>query len=185
MIALVMYCPQCSQQQISDEMRFCSRCGFPLAAVKELVLTGGEVNVEPPIQSSSKGFRGAKKAAWIMIASLFVLFIVGLFVAIDDDFAVLMIVPSLGFGFAFFRLLYAVFFEDRLRPREKPAPAPVASAFPGRSIASVRYRELSAPPGLPIDDFVSGGKRTAEVVQPASVTENTTKLLDDHADLDR
>jgi uncharacterized membrane protein YvbJ len=23
-----MHCPQCGQQQISDETRFCSRCGF-------------------------------------------------------------------------------------------------------------------------------------------------------------
>lgn len=180
-----MYCPQCSQQQISDEMRFCSRCGFPLTAVKDLLVTGGEVDLAPPIPPPSKGFRGAKQATWIMLASLFVLFIVGLFVVIDDDFAVLMVVPSLGFGFAFLRLLYAVFLEDRLRPREKPASAPVASAFPGRPISSVRHRELSASPGLPIDDFVSRGKRTAEVVRPPSVTENTTKLLDDHADQDR
>jgi uncharacterized membrane protein YvbJ len=36
-----MYCPKCSQQQISDEMRFCSRCGFPLGAVKELIANDG------------------------------------------------------------------------------------------------------------------------------------------------
>lgn len=180
-----MYCPQCSQQQISDEMRFCSRCGFPLAAVKELVLTGGEVDIEPPIPPTIKGFKGAKQATWIMLASLFVLFIVGLLAAIEDDFAVLLILPSLGFGFAFLRLLYAVFIEDRLRPREKPlTQTKVASAFPGRPLASVRHRELSALPGLPIDDFTSRGKRTAEVVQPASVTENTTRLFDDHADKD-
>ena len=181
----MMYCPQCSQQQISDEMRFCSRCGFPLTAVKDLLVTGGEVNMGPPIPRTSKGFKGAKQATWVLLASLCVLFPVGLLVAIDDDFAPLMIVPSLGFVFAFLRLLYAVFLEDRVRPREILASVPVASAFPGRPIASVRHRELSASPGLPIDDFVSRGKRTAEVVQPPSVSEHTTRLLDDHADQDR
>jgi predicted amidophosphoribosyltransferase len=36
-----MYCPQCSQEQVSEEMRFCSRCGFPLAIVSQLVRNGG------------------------------------------------------------------------------------------------------------------------------------------------
>lgn len=179
-----MYCPQCSQQQISDEMRFCSRCGFPLTAVKELVSTGGEVNQEPTIQPVTKGFKGAKQATWIMIASMWVLLIAGLLVAVDDDFAPLLIVPSLGFGFAFFRLLYAVFLEDRVRPREKSGSSLVASTFPGRPIASMRHRELSASPGIPIVNFPSRGKGTAEVVHPPSVTENTTRLLDDHSDQD-
>ena len=32
-----MFCPKCSQEQVSDETRFCSRCGFPLNAVKALL----------------------------------------------------------------------------------------------------------------------------------------------------
>ena len=36
-----MYCPQCSEEQVSEEMRFCSRCGLPLAIVSQLVRGGG------------------------------------------------------------------------------------------------------------------------------------------------
>ncbi|HEV2763842.1 MAG TPA: hypothetical protein VGV38_12750, partial [Pyrinomonadaceae bacterium] len=36
-----MFCPQCGQQQVSDEVRFCSRCGFQLSAVTGLLTTGG------------------------------------------------------------------------------------------------------------------------------------------------
>ena len=32
-----MFCPKCSQQQISDNIRFCSRCGFQLNIVKALL----------------------------------------------------------------------------------------------------------------------------------------------------
>ncbi len=32
-----MYCPQCSQEQVSEQVRFCSRCGFQLNVVKELL----------------------------------------------------------------------------------------------------------------------------------------------------
>jgi hypothetical protein len=181
-----MYCPQCSQQQISDEMRFCSRCGFSLSAVKELVFSGGHNAGTPSTehdQTVSRGFRGAKQATWIMLITLAITLFIGILIAVDDDFAILMLAPSLALVFAFFRLLYAVFFEDRMRPREKKVlQSTVASAFPGRPIASVRQRELSASPGLPIDDFTSRGRRTAEVVQPPSVTEHTTKLLDDDRD---
>ena len=36
-----MYCPQCGQQQLSDNLRFCSRCGFPLEVVLQILGTGG------------------------------------------------------------------------------------------------------------------------------------------------
>src|SRR5688500_5525099 len=36
-----MHCPRCGQQQVSSETKFCSRCGFQLAIVSELILHGG------------------------------------------------------------------------------------------------------------------------------------------------
>src|SRR5919199_883923 len=36
-----MYCPKCGQQQVSEELRFCSRCGLPLRAVSELIADDG------------------------------------------------------------------------------------------------------------------------------------------------
>ena len=44
-----MFCPRCGQEQISDEMRFCSRCGFQLTGVSELLL-----NDKSPLQSSEE-----------------------------------------------------------------------------------------------------------------------------------
>ena len=38
-----MYCPKCNQQQASDEMRFCSRCGFSLAVVAHLLKHDGKL----------------------------------------------------------------------------------------------------------------------------------------------
>jgi hypothetical protein len=32
-----MFCPQCSNEILSERMRFCTRCSFPLGTVKELV----------------------------------------------------------------------------------------------------------------------------------------------------
>ena len=36
-----MHCPRCGQQQISDQTKFCSRCGFQLGLVVELLENGG------------------------------------------------------------------------------------------------------------------------------------------------
>jgi hypothetical protein len=37
-----MFCPNCGQQQASDETRFCSRCGFQLGVVKSALAAAGE-----------------------------------------------------------------------------------------------------------------------------------------------
>ena len=36
-----MHCPRCGQQQISEQTKFCSRCGFQLGLVSELLANGG------------------------------------------------------------------------------------------------------------------------------------------------
>ncbi len=36
-----MYCPNCGQQQVSGEMRFCSRCGLALTGLAEWLAGGG------------------------------------------------------------------------------------------------------------------------------------------------
>ena len=36
-----MYCPKCGQQQISDEMKFCSRCGLALSGLADWLAGGG------------------------------------------------------------------------------------------------------------------------------------------------
>ena len=33
-----MFCPQCGHRQVSNEMRFCSRCGLPLDLVTDLLV---------------------------------------------------------------------------------------------------------------------------------------------------
>ena len=36
-----MFCPQCGQQQVTGVIRFCSRCGFQLDGVIQLLANGG------------------------------------------------------------------------------------------------------------------------------------------------
>ncbi|MEP6900386.1 MAG: hypothetical protein ABJA66_01475 [Actinomycetota bacterium] len=36
-----MHCPRCGQQQVSEEIKYCSRCGFPLGLVSEVLVNDG------------------------------------------------------------------------------------------------------------------------------------------------
>jgi uncharacterized membrane protein YvbJ len=87
-----MYCPKCSQQKISDEMRFCSRCGFSLSAVRELIASGSAIvehGAEAQAGQLSQSQRGVRKGACMMIAGLVLTVVVGVLSRINDDFAVL------------------------------------------------------------------------------------------------
>lgn len=177
-----MYCPQCSQQQVSDEMRFCSRCGFPLGTVKQLIATGGALvgpDFEPQGSQVSKGLRGVRKGLKIMLASLPLVFVAAVLTAIDDDFAVSLLIPFLCLVVGFARLVYGAVLEDRVSRRKREvSEAQIGSVMPGQPATDFRRPELSAP-RVPIEKFTVQNKKTAEVVQPPSVTENTTRLLDD------
>ena len=53
-----MFCPQCGQQQVTGVIRFCSRCGFPLDGVIQLLGNGGMLPVyrsaDEPVQISPR-----------------------------------------------------------------------------------------------------------------------------------
>jgi hypothetical protein len=175
-----MYCPQCSQQQISDEMRFCSRCGFPLGKVMQLVATGGEVTppVAPKKPKRSATMKGVRLGTWIILASLASAIFVGFLAALEEDFAVLLLGSAVVFLVGFLRLLYAVFVQDRRELQQKELETNVVAAILGQGATNLRY-QLGQSPSLPVDTFTRPIKTTAEVRQPPSVTENTTRLLDD------
>ena len=76
-----MYCPNCGQQQISNEMRFCSRCGLGLSGLAEWLAGGGlpaKRADEAPVTADSPRRKGVRRAAKLMFFSgaLFVVFLV-------------------------------------------------------------------------------------------------------------
>ena len=184
-----MYCPKCSQQQVSDEVRFCSRCGFSLSAVRELVASSAlvERGVEAQAEQLSRGQRGVRKGAWMMLASLALTLVVGLLARIDDDFAVFLLLPVLCFVVGFGLVLYGVFLaEKRARLVKGAASQPHGvPVMPGQIGGTAHRPELSPPRAAPVWSFTAQRAETAEMVQPPSVAEGTTRLLDEEADSHR
>ena len=66
-----MYCPQCGQQQVSDVIRYCSRCGFLLDGVNAVVARGRDpadpIRSARAIQQLSPRDKGVRQGALMML----------------------------------------------------------------------------------------------------------------------
>jgi hypothetical protein len=180
-----MYCPKCSQQQISDEMRFCSRCGFSLAAVRDLIDGSNEaVELTGKTQSEkvARSPKSVRRGAWLILASVIGTIPVGFLTAIEDEFAVFLFLPFLCFIVGLAHILYGVFVSDRKAARAAETRQNTAALTAARSSAAAQL-----PPSrvAPVGNFTPKRTETAEMIQPPSVTENTTRLLEEETDARR
>lgn len=176
-----MYCPQCGQQQVSDELRFCSRCGFQLHGVTRLLAAGGE---SPDLDKGEKKKRRSPRAEGVRQGVL-LMFVAMVLVPLSELFRPHgEILPVTLMMLGLVRLLYAVIFQEgearRKRPETTSSYVPPALAQP--PTAKTRDRALPPPQSIPVSGHNARRVETAEIAQPPSVTEHTTKLLDNRRD---
>src|SRR5262245_6379528 len=118
-----MYCPKCGQQQISDEMRFCSRCGLAFSGLAQWMAGGlparriDEVQVTTEDSPRRKGIR---RAAKLMFFSG-VLFVVCLIFSLAIDEPAPLILPLAIFFVSLVMMLYARLFSAKTAPISTPA----------------------------------------------------------------
>lgn len=176
-----MYCPQCGQQQISDTVRFCSRCGFLLEGVNVVLGSGGQIPTRfmpPPVNAPlSARSKGVRQGAMLMLSTLLVVPVIAIItVNLLEPIAPLVIPMAALFCFVggLLRILYALLMEDPV-----PQYDSVSSANQGPIQIDSPPRNAALPPA---SARATGHWRprpnTAEIYQPPSVTENTTRLLD-------
>lgn len=173
-----MYCPRCSQQQSSDTVRFCSRCGLPLIVVKELLDNDGMLTA-PGMPDQKRKLspreRGTRLGAKIMFFSAALLLpFFGISLAADEPAPLL--IPFTLFFIGLLRLLYSRMFDENLPPK-----------YPAQPYAIGPLPKVAALP--PQQDVVfkspaSRGVNTGDMAEPdhatpPSITENTTKLFED------
>jgi hypothetical protein len=168
-----MYCPNCGQQQMSDEMRFCSRCGIALSGLAEW-LAGSHLpreRVDNTSIAASPRRKGIRRAAKIMFFSA-VLFPVFLMISFVVNHGEPMIVPTVIFFVSLVMMLYARLFSDKT--------APVNNQVAQTSTLNSSAARGSLPPAAnnPLPGFGRQRVRTNDLAQPPSVIENTTRLLD-------
>src|SRR5829696_10110620 len=169
-----MYCPKCGQQQISDEMRFCSRCGQALSGLAEWLGGAGVPATragETQVSLISPRRKGIRRAGKLMFASG-VLFPVFLVFSLLIDEGAPMVVPIFLFFISVAWMLYARLFSDKTPPvRNQDLQTSSLESTPARG-------SLPAASNMPIPAAGSRAVRTHELAQPPSVTDHTTRLLD-------
>jgi hypothetical protein len=180
-----MYCPQCGQQQVSDVARFCSRCGFQLAAVSGLLATGGRSAVPEPVFETvpappTPKRKGAQLGGKLMLTGMFLipaLAAMSEVFGLKDEVALIGVIVLMA---GLFRLLYALLFEDGPYRRQLQ-----------RQPASVQQSQFGSPPAVsalppsqtqPAQTYVPPRPDTAELSYRPSVTEGTTRLLERERD---
>ncbi len=167
-----MFCPKCGQQS-SDEVRFCPRCGLSLTGLPAYV-AGNDFNSARPdaarVAEQTAKRIGTRRGAKLMFFSVVLFPIFFAFCFIVDGPAPLF-VPFTVFLMGLVMLVYARLFGDDLLPIRNPAARRDLNAGGDRPA-------LGASQFIPASLFDRHRANTAEIVQPPSVTENTTTLLD-------
>lgn len=179
-----MHCPRCGQQQVSEEIKFCSRCGFPLGLVSEILAHGGFLPQLADLHKSKKWLtrkNGLKfTLIWFLVLTLFLPALFGL-AGEEEAAGYFAVLGSLG-GLI---LLVSTFLflpkEQSIYPQQEnvlPAPPRQAAQF------AARIRRQALPPQMsqPVESYVPPANSwkapdTGELVRPGSITEGTTKLL--------
>lgn len=177
-----MHCPKCGQQQISDEIRYCSRCGFLLTGIAVVVQNEGQV----PGMTTSAGElsprrRGIKQGIFIFLLSFLLVPLFGIIsVAINARPAIAGLAAVLCVMGGLLRIVYALMFESNM-----PGQATLEENILAGSRNYLKKRrtgnELPAGDPTPATVYASptseSWRDTNELGVPPSVTDSTTKLL--------
>jgi hypothetical protein len=177
-----MHCPRCGQQQASDQVKFCSRCGFLLELVSEVLAYGGTL---PQLAELNKNKRlltrknGLKFGLVWLIVMWFVVAPIGGISGVDELAA---LGGVLGFAGIILSLLISFLFLDNKPDYSTASTAGFRSnTMPQNLSGSAAQNALPPQQSVPASSYIppQPGKwqTTNDLITPPSVTEQTTKLL--------
>ncbi len=180
-----MFCPRCGQEQINNETRFCSRCGFLMTGVTELIDNQGiipEKYVKLKDARNSPKKRGIKQGAMLFLSGALIVPLLGIIVVgiLNFEGYVVGIAALLTFLGGILRMLYALLLESG-NPDDNTLEENVLAT--GQKFLTKQKNKNALPPdqSIPASAYVppaTGNWRDSSDLEPSSVTENTTKLLE-------
>ena len=179
-----MHCPSCGQQQISQETKFCSRCGFPLGLIAEILAHGGFLPQLAELHNKKKSFFSKKTGVvgsvlWFILFTMLIPAIIGIASGPEEAQGISAVI---GFFGGLMMLIAALVFLPSSRPAFVPRPAMMPGVQPSAGLYSVPQAHGALPPqqSVPASAYTAprpGKWRDTNDLQPATVTEETTKLL--------
>ena len=166
-----MHCPKCGYQQSGYEVKYCSRCGFYLGTVSEILrldgaLPGREVVINNPgPRKRRKAIRRGAKAMFFSV----VIFIFTLILGAATDTPEFMLLPLFMFVASLLWMIYhRLFTEDSEPAVQFPAQSQFQPPRPMLRPEDDRMRVPAEPRRV----------NTSDMANPPSVTDHTTQLFD-------
>jgi len=180
-----MHCPSCGQQQVSNETKFCSRCGLPLGLISEVVAQGGflpqlaEINKKRTFFNKKNGV--VVGAFWFIFFTMFCTAFFGILNAPEELVGLLAITGVFG---SFMIVLASLIFLPSSKPKffgarnfQMPPSPPVQQH---NLHNQPNYQALPPQQSIPTSVYAApqtGSWRDTNDLQPAK-TEGATKILD-------
>ena len=176
-----VYCPRCGQEQISAEVRFCSRCGFLMTGLAEVILNGGmpqELTTGPKPPTPRR--RGLKQGgAWFLLGILIVPLMGILYSLFRFPPQLVGLTAIIFFIGGLLRMIFAAIFESG-NPTDKTLEESVYQT--AQKLLNKQPQANALPPqqSIPVDNYTPPRQvnwRDTNDLEPSSVTDSTTKLL--------
>jgi hypothetical protein len=153
--------------QSSEAMRFCSRCGFQLSAVTALLGNDGAPLAESPGDQPLYRRIFSRFGAKVIVLSV-ALFPVAFLISLAEDTPGPMMFP-LALALVGFVLLAFSVIQCKVRALTRQETKQISPTAERSTLPPARFEPIPAT-GFRATD-------TAEIIQPPSVTESTTRLL--------
>jgi hypothetical protein len=161
-----MYCPKCSHQAVSNNVRYCPGCGFRMDGVAELIANNGVF--APDGEEAPKPRRSMVKRGALLGSTLMFILSFSILLSIGPKFG-----PVLGSFLSWVTLMALIYVSGRLKRLISKIFSEEELSAP-KKIASPRGPALPAAYSEPV---VNSGKQfvdTSKMAQPSSITEQTT-----------
>jgi hypothetical protein len=175
-----MFCPRCGQEQISEETKFCSRCGILLTDVWNLIsnreLSNQTSTVREPeaISPRKKGLKRGGKL--LMLGMIIVPLMTIIFAFLNIHPALVIFTAVLTFWGGILRMIYARLFESAY-PNEMNVEQNTLSFV--KNIVGKKKKALP-PQSISVSSYTppaSSNWRDTNDLAPPSIVDETTRLL--------
>lgn len=179
-----MYCPRCGQQQISSELRFCSRCGLPLSLVAEVVSNNGSLPQLADLQKPKKYLTRRNGLKFGLVWFLLWTFLITPLLAIAGGDEIVALTGVLGFFGGILIMLFSFLFLKN-EPKNLTATEINQNIIESSNFLTGNRGKSALPPqqSIPVSSYAppapGSWQSNTDDLKPTSVTEETTKLLRD------
>lgn len=178
-----MHCPRCGQQQVSDNLKFCSRCGFLLELIPEILANGGILPQLAELNNSKKLLTRKNVMKTGLIWMIFMWLVVAPIGGVSGVEELAALGGILGFAGIVLSTVIAFLFLNKEPKFTNSQVSFRSDAMPQNLSGSTSQNALPPQQSVPASSYVpptAGKWQTTNDLSapPASVTDHTTKLLE-------